>query len=90
MSNLPDEVQRYTADYEAKMRSAKENRKIERPEVVFKKGARFFKDETTGKTMFGFRTDVNNDFVAVAKDNHRDDHPNEWLAFARSQKGAKK
>jgi hypothetical protein len=93
MSDLdPELLRKFGEEYEAKKRSFKLTRSsgIERPEVVFKKGARFYKDETTGKTMFAFKSGAGTEFIAVANDTHRDDHPTEWLAFARSQKGAKK
>jgi hypothetical protein len=88
-NELPEDVQKYTAEYEAKLKSVKTFRGA-RPEVMFKKGARFFKDETTGHTMFAFKLDVNNEHIARASDNHKDEYPKEWMDYVRSQKGVKK
>ena len=52
----------------------------ETPEVVFEKGARFFKNDK-GDVMFAYKTSAVSEFVSKATDEQKAAWPKEWAAF---------
>ena len=67
------------AEEDAKRASFKGFRN-DKPEVMFKKGAKFFKD-ANGTVMFSYKASAVSEFVSKATDEQKAAWPTEWALF---------